>query len=152
MTENVCFQIKRLTSNEVFLAKELAKMFGFTEGSKNQFFASENYVRQMLEKEDFHVIVALENNKLIGGLTAYEMKMFKRETTEMFLYEIEVAENYRQKGVGKGLIEFLKEICTTKGIVEMFVGTEKDNFPAKKLYSATGGMADENSVWFNYEF
>jgi aminoglycoside 3-N-acetyltransferase I len=89
---------------------------------------------------------------LIGGLTAYEMKMFKRETTEMFLYEIEVAESYRQQGAGKALIEFLKQICREKGIVEMFVGTEKDNSAARRLYAVTGGKADEDSVWFNYLF
>lgn len=144
--------VKKLNRNEITLAKKLAQLFGFSEGSKNQIFSSNDYVRQMLEREDFHVIVALEKDHLIGGLTAYEMKMFKRETTEMFLYEIEVAESHRKRGVGSALIEFLKQICLQKGIVEMFVGTEKDNLPARKLYSTTGGKADEDSVWFNYLF
>ena len=86
------------------------------------------------------------------GLTAYELKMFKRETTEMFLYEIGVDEDQQQKGVGTALIKFLKEICVKKGIVEMFVGTEKTNIPDRKLYATTGGVADEDSVWFNYLF
>ena len=86
------------------------------------------------------------------GLTAYELKMFKRETTEMFLYEIGVDEDHQQKGVGTALIKFLKEICVKKGIVEMFVGTEKTNIPDRKLYATTGGVADEDSVWFNYLF
>lgn len=149
---NDSIQIKKLDSGEVALAKKLIELFGFTEGSRHQIFASEEYVREMLEREDFHVLVALENGNLVGGLTAYEMKMFKRETTEMFLYEIEVAEDFRQKGIGKSLIEFLKKICAEKGIVEMFVGTEKENSAARKLYSSTGGEADEDSVWFNYLF
>ncbi len=86
-----------------------------------------------MTRSDFHVIVALKDGELIGGLTAYEMQMFKRETTEMFLYEIEVSEKYRRKGVGKTLIEFLKQICIEKGFVEMFVGTEKDNVPSRKI-------------------
>jgi aminoglycoside 3-N-acetyltransferase I len=150
MTETI--QIKKLRSGEIALAKELIFMFGFSEGSRHQVFASDEYVREMLEREDFHVIVAVESEKLVGGLTAYEMKMFKRETTEMFLYEIEVVEDFRQRGIGKALVEKLKEICAEKGIVEIFVGTEKDNFAARKLYSSTGGTADEDSVWFNYLF
>ncbi len=146
------FEIKKLAFDEVALAKELIKVFGFDEESEHQIFSSDEYIRKMLERDDFHVIVALENDQLIGGLTAYEMRMFKRETTEIFLYEIEVAEDQRQKGIGKALIEFLKQICAEKGIVEMFVGTEKNNFPARKLYAATGGNADEDSVWFNYRF
>jgi aminoglycoside 3-N-acetyltransferase I len=146
------FEIKKLDPTEIELAKELIVMFGFTEGSSRQIFSGNDYTQEMLAKEDFHVIVALEDGQLIGGLTAYEMKMFKRETTEMFLYEIEVAESHRQRGIGTALIQFLKEICHQKGIVEIFVGTEKDNFPARKLYSATGGVADEDSVWFSYKF
>ena len=146
------FQIKKLDSNQVSLAKELIEMFGFDDESENQTFSSDEYVRKLLKRDDFHVIVALENGQLIGGLTAYEMQMFKRETTEMFLYEIEVAEEHRRKGIGKALIEYLKEICLEKGIIEMFVGTEKDNIAARKLYVSTGGETDEDSVWFNYLF
>lgn len=144
------FEVKNLESGEIDLAKELILLFGFDD--ENRSLPSDEYVAKMLARNDFHVIVALENQQLIGGLTAYEMKMFKRETTEMFLYEIEVAELHRRKGVGKALIEFLKRVCVEKGIVEMFVGTEKDNLPARKLYKTTGGKADENSVWFNYKF
>ncbi|CAN5265750.1 GNAT family N-acetyltransferase [soil metagenome] len=142
-------KIKKLNSNEIETAKQLISMFGFDD--ENSLLPSDEYMAEMLGKETFHVVVALENGKLIGGLTAYEMKMFKRETTEIFLYEIEVEEHYRRKGVGTALIEFLKEICRAKGIVEMFVGTENDNFAARKLYSTTGGKQDD-SVWFNYKF
>lgn len=125
-------------------------LFGFDD--ENRALPSAEYTAEMLSRNDFHVIVAIKDQKLIGGLTAYEMKMFKGETTEMFLYEIEVAESFRRKGVAKALIGFLKQICVEKGIVEMFVGTSKDNQAARNLYSATGGKADEDSVWFNYLF
>mgnify|MGYP002777492972 CR=1 FL=1 len=145
-------EIKKLNPDESGLALELIAMFGFDDEAGNRQFSSAEYVSQMLKRNDFHVVVALDAGKLVGGLTAYEMQMFKSRTTEMFLYEIEVAEAYRQKGIGKSLIEFLKQVCVEKGIVVMFVGTEKDNFPARRLYVSTGGEADENSVWFNYLF
>lgn len=146
------FEIKKLVFGEIALVKELILMFGFDDESGEAALPSDEYLAGLLKSDAFHVIVALENQELIGGLTAYEMKMFKRETTEMFLYEIEVAESHRQKGVGKALIEYLKQICFEKGIVEMFVGTEKNNLPARRLYETTGGDIDENSVWFNYKF
>ncbi|MCD9187659.1 MAG: GNAT family N-acetyltransferase [Pyrinomonadaceae bacterium] len=123
-------EIKKLGLTEIALARELIEMFGFEDESGNRQFSSVEYTRRMLERADFHVIVALHNGKLVGSLTGYEMKMFKSETTEMFLYEIEVVESHRQKGIGKALIEFLKQICREKEIVQIFVGTEKDNFPA----------------------
>jgi ribosomal protein S18 acetylase RimI-like enzyme len=146
------FEIKKLSINESALARQLVEMFGFEDEAGNRQFSSEEYLRKLLKRDDFHVIIALENGELIGGLTAYEMQMFKSETAEMFLYEIEVAESHRQKGIGKALVESLKQICVEKSIAIMFVGTEKDNFPARKLYTSTGGDADEDSVWFNYLF
>jgi aminoglycoside 3-N-acetyltransferase I len=144
------WEIRKLGSGEIELAQELILLFGNED--KNRDLPPVEYLAQMLARKDFHVVVAVENEKLIGGLSAYEMKMFKRPTTEMFLYEIEVAQAHRQKGIGKALIEFLKQICLEKGIVEMFVGTSKDNLAAGKLYKATGGKADEDSLWFNYLF
>ncbi len=146
------FEIEKLSSNQIALAKELMLMFQLDDGIENPTLPSENYLTEILAKDDFHVIVALKNNQLIGGLTAYEIKMFKRETIEMFLFEIGVEKSQRKKGVATALIEFLKEICIAKGIIEMFVGTGKDNLAARRLYLTTGGKADENSVWFNYLF
>ena len=148
----MAFEIRKLSPDEIALAKELMLMFQLDDGIENPTVPSDKYLTEILAKDDFHVIVALENNQLIGGLTAYEMKMFKRETTEMFLYEIGVEKSQRQKGVATALIEFLKEICISKGIVEMFVGTGKSNSAARILYLTTGGKADEDSVWFNYLF
>jgi aminoglycoside 3-N-acetyltransferase I len=96
------------------------------------------------------VIVALNNGVVIGGLTAYELDMYKEETTEIFLYEIAVEPLYRRNGVAKELIESLKKVCVSKGIREMYVGTEKDNYPAIKLYKATGGKMEE-IAWFVYD-
>ena len=148
MVENIV--IKKLSPNEIELAKELILMFGFDTADNS--LPDDHYIAKMLDRPEFHVLVALHDKDLIGGLTAYEMMMFKRETTEMFLYEIEVDELYRRKGIGTALIEFLKEICLAKGIFEIFVGTEKDNLPARKLYATTGGEADEDSIWFSYKF
>lgn len=146
-------EIKKLAASEIALAKSLVLMFGSDDGTGEDFVPPSNkYCAEMLARADFHVIVALDGARLVGGLTAYEMKMFKRETTEMFLYEIEVAETHRRRGIGKALIGRLFEICREKGIVEMFVGTERENAPARRLYASTGGKADEDSVWFNYLF
>ncbi len=145
------FEIKKIGNHEIATAQALILMFGDDRSDDENFtFADDDYTALMLARDDFHVIVALAGGRLIGGLTAYEMKMFKRPTTEMFLYEIEVAEAYRRQGIGKALIEKLKQICLEKRIVEIFVGTEKDNSAARKLYESSGGKADEDSVWFNY--
>ncbi|HEY8560708.1 MAG TPA: GNAT family N-acetyltransferase [Pyrinomonadaceae bacterium] len=147
-------EIRKLDESEIALARSLILMFGGDGGAESEKITppADEHIAAMLARGDFHVIAALDGNRLVGGLTAYEMTMFKRETREMFLYEIEVSEPFRRRGIGKALIESLKAICEEKSIAEMFVGTSRDNLAARKLYAATGGKADTNSVWFNYLF
>lgn len=150
---SAAIEIKKLGIGDAATARSLILMFGDDRVNNEGFtLPSAEYTAAMLARADFHVIVALDGEDLVGGLTAYEMQMFKRPTTEMFLYEIEVAEPYRQRGIGKALIEKLIQICREKQIAEMFVGTEKHNRAARKLYESSGGVPDEDSVWFNYAF
>ena len=80
--------IRKLAAGDIDPTKQLIRFFLIDDGIENPALPSDEYVSEMLLKPDFHVIVAIEQDRVIGGLTAYEMKMFKRETTEMFLYEI----------------------------------------------------------------
>ena len=77
------FEIKKLNPNELALAKELFVIFQLDDGVKNPSLPSDEYLLKMLKQDDFWVIVALENEKIIGGLTAFVMPMYKRETIEL---------------------------------------------------------------------
>ncbi|MDQ3749371.1 MAG: GNAT family N-acetyltransferase [Acidobacteriota bacterium] len=145
------FSIKKLDSEDLALAKQLFLFFQIDDGVVNPTAASDEYLNNLLSRDDFHVIVAIENEMVIGGLTAYELAMCKEETTEIFLYEIGVEPLHRKKGVARALVEFLKEISRVKGITYMFVGTEADNTPAIRLYETTGGKC-EDIAWFVYEY
>lgn len=144
------FEIKRLNPNDIALAKELFLSFQIDDGAENPSSASVEYLKKMLDRLDFYVIVAIENNKVIGGLTAYEVMKYKRVETEMFLYEIGVESAYRKKGVATALIENLKKICAEKSIGVLFVLAEADNLPALRLYEKTGGKGFK-TVEFDYE-
>lgn len=141
------FEIRILMSAEFELARELFTLFQIDDGIKNPTGASNDYVKNLLSRNDFHAIAAFENEKIIGGLTAYELVKYKRETSEMFLYEIVVDKNFRRGGVATKLIESLNRICAEKNIPEMFVITEEGNQPAKKLYQSTGGKFEETALY-----
>lgn len=143
-------EIIKLGSNQVDLALQLFLFYQRDDGIENPTQGSDKYLKNLLSRTDFHVIVAVENEKVIGGLTAYELRKYKDEEREMFLYEIAVEAEYRRKGVGRALIEYLQRICREKGIGVMFVGALENNQPALKLYRATGGRG-EKVVEFAYE-
>jgi aminoglycoside 3-N-acetyltransferase I len=145
------FSIKKLGPADFELAKQLFWFFQVDDGVADPVVPSDGYLKALLLKDSFHVIAALEDDMLIGGLTAYELEMYKAEIREMFLYEIAVEVGHRKKGIAKELIDFLKEIALRKGMREMYVGTTSDNKPAMKLYKATGGEAEADVVWFVYQ-
>ena len=145
------YTIQKLAAGDTDLSKELFYFFQTDDGVAEPIVPSDKYVNDLLVRDDFHVIVALQNDALIGGLTAYELEMYKEEINEMFLYEIAVKPGYRELGIAKALIGFLKTIGLAKGIKEMYVGTTSNNTAAMKLYKSTGGDAEADVVWFVYQ-
>ena len=47
--------------------------------------------------------------------------------TEMFLYELSVHPDHRNRGVGRALVSALAELARARGCYGMWVGTEPDN-------------------------
>lgn len=129
---------KRLTADDITLARDLFTHFQIDDGEEPT-FASDDYLIKLLSHPDFHVLVAVDGDKLAGGLTAYELPMYKEDKTDMFLYELGVHPGFRRQGVAKQLIAKLIEICRERNIDELFVDAEADNLPAVKLYGAAGG-------------
>lgn len=144
-------EIKKLKPEDFGVAKLLFLFFQVDDGVEDPTSASDEYFKNLLSREDFHVVAAFENENLVGGLAAYELAKYKREDTEMFLYEIGVENKHRRKGIGREIINFLRQICLDKGILEMFVATEMDNDSAKALYEKMGGEFESTAI-YTYKF
>ncbi len=144
------YSIKKLTPDDVKLARELLESWYFDEEDKLASLSSENYLQQLLERPNFHLYVALHQEKVVGGLSAYELPLLEREASEMFLYEMEIHPEHRRQGLGRRLIEALQTTCQHLGIGVIFVGTSMDNEAAQQLYSSTGGQR-EDIPWYTYE-
>ena len=143
------YSVKKLSPSDISLATQLIDMWNEQDHISDIPIPKENYLADLLSKDDFHAFAAYRGDVLIAGLTAYELPMFKEEVREMFLYEIAVDENCRQQGIAKRLIEELKKTCTSKNIKIIFVGTSNDNQAAQQLYHRTGGVR-EDIPWFTY--
>jgi ribosomal protein S18 acetylase RimI-like enzyme len=57
----------------------------------------------------------------------------------VYLYEIENVADHRRKGLGRRMIDLLKEECRESDVEDIWVGTENDNIAAIRLYESTGG-------------
>ncbi len=72
------FKISRIQENDVQRFIELIKLLNQVFEEPNR-VAPEKQLKGLLNKPDFHAFVATRGGKVIGGLTAYEMKGYYTE-------------------------------------------------------------------------
>src|SRR4029453_6140381 len=72
---------------------------------------SNAYLSRVLAKDDVIALVALAEDKVVGGLVAYELAKLEREWSEIYIYDLAVAEPYRRQGIATRLIGDLGDIA-----------------------------------------
>ncbi len=142
-------KIKHLTKEDLSKFTSLIDLFNmvFEEESK---IGSEVNSLKLLNSKYFIALVALAESEVVGGLTAYELPMYYSNSSEIFLYDLAVKPEYQRMGVGKGLLQSLKEYCLRNGVKEFFVMAHEEDEHAIEFYRSTGGKS-EKVVNFLYE-
>ena len=100
------------------------------------------YLAQLLGNDNFLALVAISEGVVVGGLAAYVLPKFEQQRSEMYIYDLAVAEPHRRKGIATALIEELKEIALTRGVYVIFVQADRGDDPAIELYSKLGIRED----------
>lgn len=98
--------------------------------------------KKFLENPDNALFLALWEGMFAGFLTAHRLQRFDKRRAEILLYEIGVDENFRKRGIGKALIEKVKEWGKEVGADEVWVLTNKSNLAANALYQSSGGVTE----------
>jgi ribosomal protein S18 acetylase RimI-like enzyme len=93
---------------------------------------------RFLTEADHHLLVAYDNERprrlhLRRGADA------PGQGTEMFLYELDVDESARRRGIGTALVKALITVALERGCYGMFVFTDDDNPAARATYRRAGG-------------
>ena len=137
-------RIRRLTAGDEQTACEIASIFRSSQ-------VATDYMADLLADERNHLIAALVDQRPVGYVLGYELQRIDGRGPMMFLYEIEVAESHRRRGIGRALVEQLKRTCGERRFAKMFVLTEESNTAATALYGSTGGeRGDPDTVGFLY--
>ena len=138
--------IHRLKSTDVDLLHRLNAVFGAAFGEAQTYGGSppsDAYCRQVLSKE--HVIVLVASNDsddVVGGLVAYELHKLERARSEIYIYDLAVAEAHRRRGIATRLIEGLREIARERGAWVVYVQADHGDDPAIALYAKLGVRED----------
>jgi aminoglycoside 3-N-acetyltransferase I len=100
-------------------------------------------IKFLLESPHFVCIVALNGDEIVGGITGYELLMYDRPGSAMYLYDLAVAEKNRRQGIGSRLIQELRDYCRHQGIREIFVQADISDRHALAFYKSLGGKPTE---------
>jgi aminoglycoside 3-N-acetyltransferase I len=142
-------QIRRLGQHDSRVFCKLIQLFQEVFETGSPLKADEIYLKQLLAKPDFIVYVILIEDKIAGGLTAYELANYYAVGAEVFIYDIAVKPAFQRKGLGKQLLSALKKHCEQNRINIMFVAANEEDQHALDFYRSSNGR-EEKVIHFNY--
>jgi aminoglycoside 3-N-acetyltransferase I len=145
MPASTRYSVQRLSASDVPLLKALLSVFGNAFNEPETYegaMPGAAYLEGLLAKPHFIALAAMEDGAVIGGLAAYELAKFEQERSEIYIYDLAVAEAHRRRGVATALIDELRRIGATRGAYVIFVQADHGDHPAIALYSKLGAREE----------
>jgi aminoglycoside 3-N-acetyltransferase I len=103
---------------------------------------SQAYLKRLLASDYFIAIAALKGDTVVGGVAAYELRKFERERSEIYIYDLAVAEAHRRQGIATALIRQLRNIAALRGAYVVFVQADLGDEAAIAFYTKLGTRED----------
>ncbi len=100
------------------------------------------YLERLLGSDTFIAIAALKGDEAVGGIAAYVLPKFEQERSEIYIYDLAVADAHRREGIATALILELKRIASLRGAYVIFVQADLEDDPAIALYTKLGTRED----------
>jgi len=135
VTNEPVVQIRRILPGKELTVLEASHLFDHGRPERAS-------VRTYLADPHNRLLFAFERGTAVGFLRATELLQLTSHRKQMFLYEISVDEKFRQRGIGKALVQALLKDCRERGFAEVFVFTDPANAAAVALYRSTGAVTE----------
>ena len=100
-------------------------------------------IAEFLADRDCFLIVAVENGVVVGTLDGYALRQPHLRRPQFLLYEIDVAVEYRRRGIGQALVDGFADEARKRDAEVIWVLTRRSNAAAVALYRACGFAPDE---------
>jgi aminoglycoside 3-N-acetyltransferase I len=136
--------IRRLGTGDAALAAAAASTF------KSHSHSADSLSAFLANPANFLLIgVAVAEDGLeepVGYLLAYRLQRPDRQAAQMFIYEVDVAEAWRRRGLASALLEEIRRLARAEGMFEAFVLTSRGNEAARRLYTRTGAVVEDDAA------
>ena len=143
MTPN--YDIRQLQPGDAELMKGLLATFGEAFDEVETYCGNQpgaGYLNRLLGSDCFIAVAALSGGEVVGGLAAYELKKFEQPRSEIYVYDLAVAEARRREGIATALFDEVKAIAAARGAYVIFVKADVGDDPAIALYTKLGTRED----------
>ena len=137
----MAYAYKQLGTDDVSVFHGMLRMFGEAFHEQLTYQAaipSAAYLDALLAKPHVIALAALAGDEVVGGLVAYVLEKFERERSEVYIYDLAVAEAHRRKGIARRLIEMLRGIAKEKRAYVVYVQADYGDDAAIALYASLG--------------
>jgi aminoglycoside 3-N-acetyltransferase I len=137
--------IRRLGPGDAPTLRRLNAMFGKAFGEPETYENEpppDAWLERLLARETIVVLAAEEGEEIVGGLVAYVLEKFERARSEVYIYDLAVAEPRRRRGIATALITRVREIAAEIGAWVLFVQADYGDDPAVALYEGLGTRED----------
>lgn len=129
---------------------ELIRLFERVFEMKDFSMPSSSHLQELLNRSNFLVFVAVLDNKVVGGLTAYVLEQYYLEMPQAYMYDLAVATNMQRRGIGRKLIAVTNAFCREMGFEEVFVQADMEDAQALDFYRATKPTKELQAIHFSY--
>src|ERR1700722_3660239 len=135
--QHMDLRVKRLTSSDRDDARRLFTLLAqiFHEDCAP---LSDPYLDQLLLRPEFWALAAFTGENIIGGVIAHTVPMTRTQSSELLIYDLAVRVDHRKRGVGRRLVDELRDQAFASGIRTTFVPADNDDVHALDFYRSIG--------------
>jgi ribosomal protein S18 acetylase RimI-like enzyme len=137
--------IRALGPGDLTVMRDMLALFGEAFAEPDTYTArqpTDAYLGGLLASTTFIAIAALDGTQVVGGLAAYVLPKFEQARSEIYIYDLAVAESHRRRGIATAMIEHLRTMAAARGAWVIYVQADHGDEPAIRLYTSLGIRED----------
>lgn len=132
-------RVRRLGTGDMAGFRAMNALFCGVFGEPKQYAdypPDDEYVLQWLARSSNIALLAEADGQAVGALAGYELAKFEQARSEIYIYDLAVAQSHRRQGVATAMIEELRRIARQRGAWTVFVQADivPEDEPARALY------------------
>src|SRR6188508_147819 len=95
-------RVDRLTAADIGLLRQLNSLFAEAFHDADSYCAApagDDYLADVLARDEVIVLVGSLGRTVVGGLVAYELPKLEQARSEIYIYDLAVSGTFRRRGV-----------------------------------------------------